>query len=113
MRVKEDRFVRPLAEPATETDTTRMNDGQIILAASALLGLIFGAVFADGGQSGDRFALALMLTPPLSLAMAFYLIGLAGAELAVQSFFIGQGALIISLIVSEGIIERRKRPPQP
>ena len=54
-----------------------------------------------------------MLTPPLSLAIAFYLIGLAGVELAVQSFFIGQGALIISLIVSEGIIERRKRPPQP
>lgn len=113
MRVKEGHFARPLAELPTETDTTRMNDGQMILAASALLGLIFGAVFADGGQSSDRFALILMMSPPLSLAMAFYLIGLAGAELALQSFFIGQGTLIIALIVGEGIIERRKRPPQP
>ena len=113
MRVKEGRFARPLAELHTATDTARMNDSQMILAASAFLGLVFGTVFADGGQSSDRFALILMMSPPLSLAMAFYLIGLAGVELAVQSFFIGQGTLIIALIVGEGIIERRKRPPQP
>jgi hypothetical protein len=84
-----------------------MHDPRLILFFAGLLGAIFGVVFADGKQLTDRFTLLLGLTPPFSFAACLYLIGLAPAETAFVSFFVGQGALVASLIGTEAFLSRR------
>jgi hypothetical protein len=88
-----------------------MTDAQLILLGGALLGAVFALVFVDGGHLSDRFMAILLLAPSVSYSTCIYVLEFAGAELALQSLLVGQGALIVTLIAAETLLSRR-RPPR-